>query len=123
LITDGRTGVTLNAPPPFFERRGHKNINIFHKSMEECLCERGAFIQRTTVFKAPVSTFQHFKVPVKECADPAETGTNHPSQVLEHRICHTVNTPLPVPLYTIISFRIILSEKTRSSLVVEIKPR
>ena len=30
LITDGRThartGVTLNAPPPFFEWRGHKNV-------------------------------------------------------------------------------------------------
>ena len=25
LRTDGRTGVTLNAPPPFFEWRGHKN--------------------------------------------------------------------------------------------------
>ena len=23
--TDARTGVTLNAPPPFFEWRGHKN--------------------------------------------------------------------------------------------------
>jgi len=27
LITDGRTGVTLNAPPPFFEWRGHKNYS------------------------------------------------------------------------------------------------
>jgi len=30
LLMDGRThawtGVTLNAPPPFFEWRGHKNI-------------------------------------------------------------------------------------------------
>jgi len=24
--TDGRTGVTLNAPPPFFEWRGHKKL-------------------------------------------------------------------------------------------------
>jgi len=24
--THTRTGVTLNAPPPFFERRGHKKL-------------------------------------------------------------------------------------------------
>jgi len=27
LITDGRTGITLNAPPPFFEWLGNKNID------------------------------------------------------------------------------------------------
>ena len=26
-LTHARTGVTLNAPPPFFEWRGHKNNN------------------------------------------------------------------------------------------------
>jgi len=30
--TDSQTGVTLNAPPPFFEWRGHKNNNsMSHK--------------------------------------------------------------------------------------------
>jgi len=28
LITDGGTGVTLNAPPPFFEWRGYKNKSV-----------------------------------------------------------------------------------------------
>jgi len=27
LIMDGRTGVTFNDPPPFFEWRGHKNVS------------------------------------------------------------------------------------------------
>ena len=43
--TDGRTqagtGVTLNAPPPFFEWRGHKKLILFtvviHKDRSKCL--------------------------------------------------------------------------------------
>ena len=31
--THGRTGVTINAPPPFFEWRGHKNTGLFRNSL------------------------------------------------------------------------------------------
>ena len=40
LITDGRTdertGVTLNAPPPFFEWRGHKTTETLHFRSLQC---------------------------------------------------------------------------------------
>jgi len=48
LITDGRThgrtnartGVTLNAPPPFFEWRGHKkHNNVYQSDRRHCLSQ------------------------------------------------------------------------------------
>jgi len=60
LITDrhtyARTGVTLNAPPPFFEWRGHKNIiNILAtKDMFSaficCYCLLFSFIKNSWYF-------------------------------------------------------------------------
>jgi len=43
--THARTGVTLNAPPPFFEWRGHKKLKGREGGREGEICKKNVSIE------------------------------------------------------------------------------